>query len=200
MQAPCAPHLQAVKRIFRYLKGTINLGLHFTKSPLSALQGYCDADWAGSVDDRRSISKFAIYMWSNSLSWGAKKQTTVARSIAEVEYRSLASTTAKILWFINLLTHLRYKLLAPILHSDNISAISMARNQVFHQRTKHIEIDIHFIREEVANGLINFAHILGQEQVADVFIKPLCSPRFVYNRDKLYIVTIPTWPWRGMIG
>ncbi|KAF5464385.1 hypothetical protein F2P56_014463, partial [Juglans regia] len=127
MQAPREPHLQAVKRIFRYLKGTIHLGLHFIKSPLSAFQGYCDADWAGSRDDRRSTSGFAIYMGSNLLSWGAKKQTTVARSTAEAEYRSLASTTAELLWFMNLLTNLGYKLSAPTIHSDNISAISMAR-------------------------------------------------------------------------
>ncbi|KAF5463234.1 hypothetical protein F2P56_019164 [Juglans regia] len=97
MQNPRDTHLIAVKRIFRYLKGTLNIGLNFVQTPLIALRGFCDADWAGSRDDLRSTTGFAIYMGDNLLSWGAKKQATVSRSTAEVEYRALASTTAELM-------------------------------------------------------------------------------------------------------
>jgi len=97
MHAPREPHLIAVKRIFCYLKGTLDIGLHFVPMPLTALHGFCDADWAGCKDDRRSTSSFVIYMGANLLSWGAKKQATVSRSMAEAEYRALAFTTAELM-------------------------------------------------------------------------------------------------------
>ncbi|KAF5472656.1 hypothetical protein F2P56_009355 [Juglans regia] len=156
MQNPRDTHLIAVKRVFRYLKGTRNIGLNFVQTPLIALRGFCDADWAGSRDDRRSTTGFAIYMGDNLLSWGAKKQATVSRSTAEAEYRALASTTAELMWFMHLPKSIGYLILAPTLYCDNISAINMAKNPIFHHRTKHIEIDIHFVREQVARGTRRF--------------------------------------------
>lgn len=175
MHAPREPHLIAAKRIFRYLKGTLNLGLHLVHTPLIALHGFCDADWAGCHDDRRSTSGFAIYMGNNLLSWGAKKQATVSRSTAEAEYRALASTTAELMWFMNLLQSIGYHLPPPKLYCDNISAVTMAKNPVFHHRTKHIEIDVHFVREQVARGDLLLEHVAGPDQIADIFTKPLCS-------------------------
>jgi hypothetical protein len=104
MQHPWDTHLIAVKRIFRYLKGTLNIGLNFVKAPLLiALHGFCDADWAGSRDDHHSTTGFAIYISDDLLSWEAKKQATMSRSTAEAKYRALASTTTKLMWFIHLL-------------------------------------------------------------------------------------------------
>jgi hypothetical protein len=103
MQHPRDSHLIVVKRVFRYLKGTLNIGFNFVKTPHIALRGFCDADWADSKDDRCSTTGFAIYMGDNLLSWGAKKQATVSRSTAKAEYRALASTTAELMWFIHLL-------------------------------------------------------------------------------------------------
>jgi histone deacetylase 1/2 len=191
MHAPREPHLIVVKRIFRYLKGTLTLGLHLVHTPLIALHGFCDADWAGCHDDRRSTSGFAIYMGNNLLSWGAKKQATVSRSTAEAEYRALASTTAELMWFMNLLQSIGYCLPPPKLYCDNISAVTMAKNPVFHHRTKHIEIDVHFVRERVASGDLLLEHVAGPDQIADIFTKSLCSAKFVPNRDKLFIGSLP---------
>jgi len=191
MHHPHDSHLIAVKRVFQYLKGTLNIGLHFVKTPPIALRGFCDADWAGSRDDRRSMTGFAIYMGDNLLSWGAKKQATMSRSTAEAEYRALASTTAELMWFIHLLKSIGYLLPAPTLCCDNLSAINMAENPVFHHRTKHIEIDVHFVREQVARGSLSLQHISGPAQIADIFTKPLCAAKFLPNRTKLFIGPIP---------
>jgi hypothetical protein len=187
MHAPREPYLIDVKRIFRYLKGTINLSLYLVHALLIALHGFCDADWAGCHDDRRSTSGFAIYMGNNMLSWGAKKQATVSRSTAEAEYRVVASTTAELMWFLNLLQSIGYCLPPLKLYCDNISAVTMAKNLVFHHRTKHIEIDVHFVRERVAHRDLLLEHVAGPDQTAYIFTKPLCSAKFVPNRDKLFI-------------
>lgn len=102
-------------------------------------------------------------MRPNLLSWSAKKQVTVARSKAEVEYYALASTMAKLMWFMHLLKSIGYNLPLPLLHLDNISALSMAKNLVFHYRTKFIEIDVHFVREQVARVLTRLTHVSIQE-------------------------------------
>jgi len=143
--------------------------------PLTALHGFCDADWVGCKDDRRSTFGFAIYMGANLLSWGAKKQATVSRSTAEAEHRALASTTTELIWFTNLLKSIGYCLPPLKLYCDNISAITMAKNPVFHHRTKHIEIDVHFVRERVASGAFLLEHVAGTSQIADILTKPLCS-------------------------
>ena len=191
MHAPREPHLIAVKRIFRYLKGTLNLGLHLVHTPLIALHGFCDADWADCHDDQRSTSGFAIYMGNNLLLWGVKKQAIVSRSTAEAKYRALASTTTKLMWFMNLLQSIGYCLPPPKLYYDNISAVTIAKNPVFHHRTKHIEIDVHFVRERVASGDLLLEHVAGPNKTANIFAKPLCSAKFVPNRDKLLIGSLP---------
>lgn len=115
----------------------------------------------------------------------------VSRSTAEVEYRALASITAKLMWFVHLLKNIGFSIPPLKLYCDNISAIHMAKNPVFHQRTKHIEIDVHFVRERVASGALSLVFIPGSEQVADIFTKSLCAPNFVLNRDKLCIGPAP---------
>jgi hypothetical protein len=185
MQTPHDTHLIVVKRIFRYLKGTLNVGLHYIRNPIHELRGFCDADWAGCRDDRRSTTGFAIFLGTNLISWGAKKQDTVSRSTAEAEYRALASTTAELMWFVHLLTTIGHCVPSPQLYCDNISAIHMAKNPVFHHRTKHIEIDVHFVRERVASGALSLAHIPGSDQIADIFTKSLCAATFTLNRAKL---------------
>lgn len=131
-------------------------------------------------------------MGPNLLSWSAKKQVMVARSMAEAEYRALASTMAELMWFMHLLMSTGYNLPLPILHL----ALSMAKNLVFHHHTKHIEIDVHFMREQVARWLIRLTHVSDQEQVADIFT--LCASKFIPNRSKLYISPILPWSWEEM--
>jgi hypothetical protein len=191
MQTPHDTHLIAVKRIFRYPKGTFNIGLHYIRNPIHELHGFCDADWAGCRDDRRSTTGFAIFLGTNLISWGAKKQATVSRSTAEAEYRALASTTAELMWFVHLLNAIGHCVPSPQLYCDNISAIHMAKNPVFHHRTKHIEIDVHFVRERVASGALSLAYITGSDQIADIFTKSLCATTFALNRAKLCLGLAP---------
>uniref|UniRef100_A0A5B6Z4V3 Reverse transcriptase Ty1/copia-type domain-containing protein n=1 Tax=Davidia involucrata TaxID=16924 RepID=A0A5B6Z4V3_DAVIN len=191
MHAPHQSHFTAVKRILRYVKGTLSHGLSFHNGPLS-LTAFSDADWAGDRRDRRSTTGFCLFLGPNLISWSSKKQPTVARSSTEAEYRSLTYTAADLSWVRMLLQDLRVSLPSPpLLWCDNISAISLASNPVFHARTKHIEVDYHFIREKVLNKELQIHHISTLDQVADIFTKSLPSHRFQYLQSKLMVSTVP---------
>ncbi|KAA0037203.1 putative mitochondrial protein [Cucumis melo var. makuwa] len=138
----------AVKRILRYLRGTPTLGIKFRKGSFS-LQTFCDSDWTSDTSDRCSTSGFIAFLGSNPISWSSKKQSTISRSSIEAEYRSLATTTVDLYWIQQLLCDLHVSLkTSPTLWCDNVSAISLAHNPVFHAHTKHIEINYHFVREK----------------------------------------------------
>ena len=146
MAALRSPHYAAVLRILRYLKDTIFDGLHFSSHSSLTLQAYSDADWAGDPTDRRSTTGYCFILGDSLISWRSKKQTVIARSSNEAEYRALAATTAELIWLRWLLQDLGVDCsTATKLHCDNRSAIQIAHNDVFHERTKHIEIDCHFI-------------------------------------------------------
>ncbi|CAN6684991.1 unnamed protein product [Malus baccata var. baccata] len=187
MQSPRQSHFQAVKRIFRYLKGFISLGLWFPKysAPLS-INSFSDADWTGCPIDRRSTCGFCIFLGDSLISWSAKKQPTVARSSTEAEYRSLANTAAELAWICKLLVDIELVLpCPPKLWCDNIYAISLAKNPLFHARTKHVEIDYHYIREKVLANSITMHFVCTQDQTADICTKALSKDRFLLLRDKL---------------
>jgi hypothetical protein len=189
MHAPTSTHLTAAKRVLRYLKGTINCGLHYRKGGI-ALSGFCDSDWAGNPDDRSSTTGYGIFLGPNLISWSAKKQNIVSRSSTKTEYRSLSLTTAELFWLRMLLQELHISLPSPpTLWCDNLGALGLASNPVFHARTKHIEVDVHFIREKVTNRDILLRHLSTLEQVADIFTKGHPANRFCYLRDKLKVVT-----------
>ncbi|XP_071683505.1 uncharacterized protein [Lolium perenne] len=174
LHAPTTEHWTAVKRILRYVKDTVNTGITFVKSSSTFLSAFSDADWAGSIDDRRSTGGFAIFVGPNLVSWSARKQATVSRSSIEAEYKSLANATAEMIWVEALLRELGVKLKdKPCLWCDNLGATYLSANSVFHARTKHIEIDFHFVRERVARNLLNIRFISSKDQVADGFTKAL---------------------------
>jgi hypothetical protein len=185
LHAPTTVHWTAVKRILRYLKSCTNLGLKICKSSSMLVNGYSDADWAGCLDDRRSTGGFAIYLGNNLVSWNAKKQATVSRSSTEAEYKALANATAEIMWVQSLLRELQVS--SPScakLWVDSMSAKYLAFNPVFHARTKHIEIDYHFVRERVAGKLLDVDFVPTEDQVADGFTKALSVRKlenFKYN-------------------
>ncbi|KAM2731468.1 hypothetical protein EV2_035124 [Malus domestica] len=196
MHAPREQHLQAAKRVLRFLKGSISHGVWFTKGPVH-LSAYSDADWAGCTIDRRSTTGYCVFLGSNLISWSAKKQSTVARSSTEAEYRSLAHTAAEITWVCKILKDLHYPLSTfPTLWCDNISAISLASNPVFHARTKHVEIDYHYIRELVLAQLLKVKFICSEDQLADLHTKSLSKTRFNYLCSKLPIGLISDPPSR----
>lgn len=147
MHQPRTSHFQAAKRIMRFVKGTLQSGLTFYPSTRFQIRAFSDSDWAGDPDDRRSTTGACIFVGSNLVSWTAKKQSTLSRSSSEAEYRALATTTAELRWFSYFFRELNIFLHPPSLFCENLSALHMARNPVFHARTRHIEIDYHFIRE-----------------------------------------------------
>lgn len=192
MHSPSEEHWLAVKRILRYLKGTIHLGLHVSATSSLDLHAYSDADWAGCPDDRRSTSGFCVFLGSNLLSWGSKKQSTVSRSSTEAEYRSMAGACTELVWLQQLLRELHVPLKSnPILWCDNLGATFLASNPVFHARTKHIEIDYHFVREKVANKQLAVRFISSKDQLADLFTKALSGTRLAFLRDKLTLRDTP---------
>jgi histone deacetylase 1/2 len=187
---PLEDHWKAVKRILRYLSGTLHHGLLLQAAPIGqplSLIGFCDADWASDPDDRRSTSGACVYIGPNLVSWWSKKQTLVARSSAEAEYRSLAALCAEILWLQSLLTELGCKFHTPKILCDNLSTVSLSHNPTLHHRTKHMELDIFFVREKVINKDLIVSHVPAQDQWADTLTKPLSASRFLTLRDKLKV-------------
>jgi histone deacetylase 1/2 len=174
LHAPTTEHWTAVKRILRYVKDTLKLGITFTKSSSTLLSAFSDADWAGDLDDRRSTGGFAIFVGTNLVSWSARKQETVSRSSTEAEYKALANATSELIWVEALLAELGVRLLhKSSLRCDNLGATYLSANPVFHARTKHIEIDFHFVRERVAKNRLAIHFISSKDQVADGFTKAL---------------------------
>lgn len=191
MHAPRTRHLQAVKRILRYVKGTISLGLQFRTSLDSALCAFCDVDWAGDVDNHRSTTGVSIFFGPNLVAWSAKKQTTVTHSSSEAKYRAFATTAAELRWFSFLYRELSLFLALPIIYCDNISAIHMSRNPIFHARTRHAEIGLHFVRELQQCGFLRVAYVPANDQLADVFAKGLARPRLDLIITKLQPHDVP---------
>ncbi|PKU62931.1 Retrovirus-related Pol polyprotein from transposon TNT 1-94 [Dendrobium catenatum] len=187
MHHPRNCDFQAIKRLMRYIKGTLSFGLPLITGDLS-LRSYTDADWAANPTDRKSISGFCTFLGPNLISWSVKKQTTVARSSTEAEYRALSSATTDTLWLRRLATDFNIPQLTPTtIYCDNMSSIALAHNPVFHARTKHIEIDYHFISGHIQQGNITVTHIASEDQISDILTKSLPINRFYSLRSKLTI-------------
>jgi hypothetical protein len=179
MHKPTKLHLQAVKRILRYLKHTVSHGLLLTRSNTSTLEVFSYANWAECPDDRKSTSGYCVFLGSNLISWSSKKHPTMSRSSTEAEYKSIANATAELLWIQYLLRDLDVHLSShPKLWCDNIGATYLAANPVFHARTKHVEIDFHFVRDHVAAKTLQILFIPSKEQITDVLTKPLLQIGF----------------------
>jgi histone deacetylase 1/2 len=188
MHDPRAHHLAMVKRIMRYIRGSADHGLHIHRSTDLDLIGYSDADWAGCPDTRRSTSGYAVFLGDSLVSWSSKRQPTVSRSSAEAEYRAVANVVAECCWLRQLLGELHLAVpKATVVYCDNISAVYMAANPVHHRRTKHIELDIHFVREKVALGQLRVLHVPTTQQFADVMTKGLPTAPFQEFRSSLCV-------------
>jgi histone deacetylase 1/2 len=189
LSTPRDTHWTAVKRILRFVKHTVSHGLTLHRTPHTLLSAFSDADWAGSVDDRRSTGGYAIFYGGNLIAWNARKQATVSRSSTESEYKAVANATAEIIWVQSLLKELGLSLnRIPVLWCDNIGATYLSSNPVFHARTKHIEVDFHFVRERVAKKQLQIRFISSKDQVADIFTKALPLPAFEACRRNLNLL------------
>ena len=184
MQQPSTLHWSAVKRLLRYLKGTLNHGLFFRKHSPLCLHAFADADWAGNLDDRTSTSGYIIFLGAHPISWSSKKQKTVAWSTTEAEYRAIAATTAELNWITNLLQELNIDS-TPTIYCDNIGATYLCANPVFHSRMKHIAIDFHFVRDQVIRRQLRVSHVHTADQLADSFTKPLARKLFALHQSKI---------------
>ena len=192
MTAPRHLHLAAVKRIIRYLLRTVPRGLYYPKDNPLHLTAYADADWAGCQDTHRSTTGWCMYLGNSIISWKCKKQERVSRSSTEAEYRAMASACSEILWLRGLLSDLGFAQTAPTpLHADNIGAIRITANPVFYERTKHIEVDCHFIRDEYKRDVIRLPHVPTEFQFADIFTKGLPRPRHQFLVSKLLLYDSP---------
>ncbi|GJQ95498.1 ribonuclease H-like domain-containing protein [Tanacetum coccineum] len=179
MHDPREPYLAALKRILRYVRGTLDFGLHLYASATTSLVGYTDVDWAGCPSTRRSTSGYCVFLGDNLLSWSSKRKHTISRSSSEAEYRGVANVVAETTWIHNLLRELHSPLVtATMVYCDNVSVVYFSANPVQHQRTKHIKIDIHFVRDMVTAGHVRVLHVSSRFQFADIFTKGLPSALF----------------------
>lgn len=186
LQQPTDAHWLACKHLLRYLKGIHTLALNFTPSSSLSFSGFADADWASCPDDLRSTDGHCIYFGSNLIAWASKKQAVVSRSSAESEYRSLANAAAELIWLHSLCSELGVSFTSPSkLWCDNKSALALASNPVFHARTKHVEIDVHFIRKKVQSKIIDVGFVPSEDQVADLLTKSLPEADFIKLRHHL---------------
>jgi hypothetical protein len=191
MQTPRKPHLDAVRRILRYIKHTLQCGIFYEAKSQLQVHGYTDADWAGNVSDRRSTSGFMFSFGSGAVSWSSKKQPTVALSSTEAEYRGAAIAACEVVWLQKLLSDLGQSVDAPVvIYCDNISSILLANNPVYHARTKHIEVHYHFIREKVLTKEFDLIHVSTEDQVGDIFTKALGTDKLKKFRKMLGVLEV----------
>lgn len=181
---PTQQHWTAVKRIFRYLKGTSHYGLVYRKGDSTKIYGYSDADWGGDCNDFKSTSGYIFQMSGTAVSWRTNKQTCVALSTAEAEYMALASAAQEAVWMRQLSLDMQLDISEPtIIFEDNQAAICMSRNPQFHGRTKHIGIKYHYVREQVSKSTIELRYCRTDNMIADIFTKGLSQEKFIKLRS-----------------
>ncbi|GJZ44351.1 hypothetical protein Tco_0591606, partial [Tanacetum coccineum] len=160
---------------------------HVTKTSGMFLKAYSDADWAKCVVTRKSVTGYCVFINDNLISWKSKKQNTISKSSSEAEYRALASVTSEVIWILKVLKDLGYNNLLPVsLYCDSKPAIKIAANPVFHERTKHLEIDLHFVREKILKGIVKTFKVDSANQIADILTKGLDT----IQHDKLFIAVM----------
>ena len=189
---PSQQHWSAVKRIFRYLRGTTDLGLLYQPDNAD-LAGYSDADWAGDINDRKSTSGYVFMMSGSAISWRSKKQSSVALSTAEAEYIALSSATQEAMWLRHLFSSLmkEYQRCIPTtIYEDNQSTICMTKNNQSHGRSKHVDIKYHFVREQVELETVKVIYCKSEDMTADILTKGLLSYQFKRLRSKLGMARI----------
>ncbi|GJW07595.1 cysteine-rich receptor-like protein kinase 8 [Tanacetum coccineum] len=172
MQSPTSVHMQAVKHVLRYLLNSPGQGILLAKDSAVQLEAYCNSNWACYPITKRSTTSYCILLGDSPISWKSKKQAVVFRSSAEAEYRAMDLTCCEVTWLVSLLKELGIKNLEPVdLYCDNQAALYIAANLVFHERTKHIEVDCHYVRDQLKAGKIKPSYVHTKSKLTDVFTK-----------------------------
>ncbi|XP_061339281.1 uncharacterized mitochondrial protein AtMg00810-like [Gastrolobium bilobum] len=188
--SPCDHHLTAAQRILRYLKNAPANGLFYPSHGSLNIRAFADSDWACCPLTRKSVTGFCIFIGDSLVAWRSKKQTTVSRSSSEAEYRALASLSCELQWFQYLFHDLGLPWHTASVHCDNRSAMYLAHNATFHERSKHIDIDCHGTRDKIRSGLLRLLPVSSANQVADMFTKSLSSSLFISGVSKLGLVNL----------
>lgn len=189
MERPTEMHFAAAKRILRYLKGSLQYGILYRKGELSCeLEGWSDSDYAGDVDDRKSTSGYVYRLGSGAISWSSKKQAIVTLSTTEAEFVAASSCACQGIWLRKILHHLcQTQRSCTKIYCDNSSSIKLSKNPILHGRCKHIDVRFHFLRDLTKDGTIELVHCTSEDQIADIFTKPLKLESFCKLRAKLGI-------------
>lgn len=191
MANPTTAHWRAAKGVLRYISGTANYALSFGEKELK-LEAYCDADYAGDLDTRRSTTGYVFTLNGGAISWSSRLQPTVAVSTTEAEYMAAAYAIKEALWLRNLLNNLGMEIQTVNIKADNQSAIKLLKNPVFSMRSKHIDIIYHFARERVFRKDVSFDYVSTNEMVADALTKPLPLNKLEFCRKKMGIISSTT--------
>jgi hypothetical protein len=191
MHDPRSWHLEAAHRFLCYLKGSLGRCLLFKANVHLNIDGYCDADWASCLDDRRSTSGFCVFVGENLVSWRSKNQPVVSRSTTEAEYRAMSVCFSELLWLKDLLLELKLLRRGPLnLWCDNKSTINIANNLVQHDRIKHVEIDRSFIKERLNEDTLKLSHVNSRGQIVDGLTKGFGVKECSLVCDKMEMIDI----------
>ncbi|KAI3423627.1 Exocyst subunit Exo70 family protein [Psidium guajava] len=191
MESPTEKHLQVAKHILRYLKGIASLGLFYKKGENSDLLGFTDSDYAGDIEDRKSTSGYVFMLGSAAISCSSKKQPIISLSTTEVEFVAATSSACQGIWLRKILGQLHFEHHeATIIFCNNNSAIKLSKNPVLHGRSKHIDVKYHFSRDLTKDGVIDLVFCRSEDQVADLFTKPLKIATFQKLRKLIRVCSM----------
>lgn len=189
LENPAGAHVNAVKRILKYIKGTMNMGICFEGGGDLFFCGYSDADYAGDIETRRSTSGSVFMLGNGIISWCSERQKSVSLSTTESEYIAASNAVKELVWLNLLLSELLVDgLNVPIFYMDNQSAIRLVKNPEYHKRTKHIEVRYHFIRERFEEGMFELKYVPSNDQVADIMTKALPKDKHQHFRKLMGIL------------
>eukprot|EP00253_Pinus_taeda_P014745 PITA_14745 len=193
MQTPRESHWKASKRILRYVRGTVQFGIHYSAEASPLLVGFTDSDWAGDPDDQNSTVGYVFTLGSGPITWACKKQGAISLFSAEAEYHGAVEASKEALWLRQILSEFGFQLQHPTtLWCDNQSAIQLCKDQVQHQRSKHIELHMHFIRKLIHDHVLEVQYCSTDDQVADIFTKALAEAKFTKLRFMVGVQEVVT--------
>jgi len=191
MANPTELHMLAAKRVLRYLKGTMELGVFYKRMNINELVAYTDSDYAGDIDDRRSTSGYVFLLSGGAVSWASKKQSVVTLSTTEAEYVAASSCACQCVWMRRVLENIGLSQnKCTVIMCDNSSTIKLSKNPVMHGRSKHIDVRFHFLRDLTKEEVVKLVHCNTSNQVADIMTKPLKLDVFQKLRDQLGVCEV----------